>query len=145
MSAKSWDEVEITTIFKSWGKLLRCGSLDVSDKNSESASNSDDVDVDSLLNDMEVPLEERTDWLAADKDGCGYHQFSEEEIVSIARDEDAENGEEENDDDKITPPTISHASACQALQSFTYLEQQPSASMQTMVILNGLLLETARE
>ena len=75
---------------------------------------------------MEVPSEERTDWLAADKDDCGYREFSEEEIVSIAREEVAENSEEENDDHEITSPTVSHASACQALQTvLTYLEQQP--------------------
>ena len=33
MSAKSWDEVEATTIVKSWSKLLK--SSDESDKNSK--------------------------------------------------------------------------------------------------------------
>ena len=57
MSAKSWDEVEATTIVKSWSKLLK--SSDESDKNSKDGG--DDVDVESLLNDMDVPSEERTD------------------------------------------------------------------------------------
>ena len=57
MSAKSWDEVEATTIVKSWSNLLK--SSDESDKNSKDGG--DDVDVESLLNDMDVPSEERTD------------------------------------------------------------------------------------
>ena len=111
MSAKSWNEVEAGTIIKNWSKLLKC--QDVSDKDSEGAG--DDVDVNSLLNDMDVPSEERTDWFTADEGDPGYREFSEEEIVSIARDENTENTEEEDDKEEITPPTVSHAKACQAL------------------------------
>ena len=140
MSARSWDEVKAGTIIKSWSKLLKC--QDVSDKEVEGAG--DDVDVNSLLNDMDVPSEEKTDWLTADERDPGYREFSEEEIVSIARDENTENAKEE-DDEEITPLTVSHAKACQALQTvLMYLEQQPKAPMGTMVILTGLLLETAK-
>lgn len=49
---------------------------------------------------------------------------------------------------EITPPTVSHANACQALQivlTYMYLEEQPTALMGAMVIVNRLLLETAKE
>ena len=142
MSAKSCDEVEAGTIIKSLSKLLKY--QDVSDKDSEGVG--DDVDVNSHLNDMDVPSEGRTDWLTADEGDPGYREFSEEEIVSIARDENTENTEEEGDEEEITPPTVSHAKACEALQTvLMYLEQQPTAPMGTTVILNGLLLETAKK
>ena len=48
MSAKNWDE---SNIGKSWNKLFKCTGE--SDRNSEGAD--DDVDVNSLSNDMEVP------------------------------------------------------------------------------------------
>ena len=78
MSAKSWDEVEAGTIIKSWSKLLKCQDVHVSDKDFKGAG--DDVDVNSLLNDMDVPW---TDWLTADEGDPGYRKFSEEEIVSL--------------------------------------------------------------
>ena len=68
MSAKSWDEVEVSSIAKSWNKLLKC--TDESDGNPEGAD--DDVDVNSLLNDMEVPSEKKTKWLSADEGDPGY-------------------------------------------------------------------------
>ena len=105
MSAKNWNEVETGTIIKSWSKLLKCPN--VSDEDSEGAG--DDVDVSSLLNDMDIPFEERTDWLMADESDPGYREFSEKEIVSIAR-ENTENAEKENDEE-ITPPTVSYANA----------------------------------
>ena len=46
---------------------------DVSDKDSEGAG--DDVNVNSLLNDMDVPSEERTDWLTADEGDPGYREL----------------------------------------------------------------------
>ena len=141
ISAKSCDKEEAGTIIQSCSKLLKCQN--VSDKDSEGAG--DDVDVNSLLNDMDIPSEERTDCLTADEGDPGYREFSEEEIVSIARDENTENTEEEDDEEEITPPTVSHAKACQAPQIvLMYLDQQPTAPMGTMVILSGLLLETAK-
>ena len=68
MSAKSWNEVETSTIIKSWSKLLN--HFDTSDMVSKSVGS--DVDVDSILNDMNVPSEEREDWLKADEDDPGY-------------------------------------------------------------------------
>ena len=51
-----------------------------------------------------------------------------------------EGSNEDDDDEEVNPPTLSHASACQALQTVvTYLEQHPVVPMSTMVILNGLL------
>ena len=84
---------------------------------------------------MGVPSEERTGWLKADEHDPGYCEFSEAEIISIGREKNEETNEEEADDDKINPPTVSHASACQALQTvITYLEQQPTAPMGTMIM-----------
>ena len=126
MSAKSWDEVDVSSIAKSWNKLLKC--TDESDRNSDGAR--DDVDVDSLLNDMEVPSEEKImEWLRADEGDPGYQEFTEEEIISIAREENegALTNEDADDDDEIIPPTVSHATACQSIQTLlTYLEQQPT-------------------
>ena len=88
---------------------------------------------------MDVPSTERTDWLTADEGDPGYREFSKEEIVSIVS---KGSKEEEDDDNKEDPPTVSHASACQALLQtvVTYLEQHPVVPMSTMVILNGLTL-----
>ena len=145
MSAKSWDEVDVSSIAKSWNKLLKC--TDESDRNSDGAR--DDVDVDSLLNDMEVPSEEKImEWLRADEGDPGYQEFTEEEIISIAREENegALTNEDADDDNEIIPPTVSHATACQSIQTLlTYLEQQPTAPMGTIVLLNGLLMETAQK
>lgn len=120
MSAKSWEEVEAGTIVKSWSKLLRCP--DLSNKDCEGAS--DNADVSSLLNNMGVPSEESTDWVTADEGDPGYCELSEVEIVSVAREEivsvareENEGINEEEDDDKTTPPTVSHASTCQVLQT----------------------------
>ena len=51
MSATSWKEVETVTIVKSWRKLLKMP--DTPDKHSNGAA--DGLDVNSLLNDMDVP------------------------------------------------------------------------------------------
>ena len=66
---------------------------------------------------------------------------------SIVTEEDTECTEEELEGEEgITQVTVSHATACNALQTvLTYLEQQPATPMDTVVILNGLLLETARK
>ena len=91
MSAISWNEMETVTIVKSWRKLLK--SPDAPDKDSDGAA--DGLDVNSLLNDMDIPFEERTDWLTAGEGDPGYHEFSGDEIVSIAREEIAEEEEDE--------------------------------------------------
>ena len=86
-----------------------------------------------VMNDMDVPSEERTDWLTADNGDPGYREITEEEIISIAKKDDAVTNETEDDDDEeVTSPNVSHASACQALQTvLTYLEQQPAVPMGT--------------
>ena len=116
-------------------------SPDAPDKESDGVA--DGLDVNSLLNGMDVHSEERTDWLTADEDDTSYRKFSEDEIVSIAREE---NAEEEDDEEEIAAPTVSHADTCQELQTvLTYLDQQPSAPKDTIVILNGLLLQTTKK
>ena len=54
----------------------------------------------------------------------GYRDFSDE-IVSIVREDDTECTEEELEDEEgITQVTVSHATACNSLQTvLTYLEQ----------------------
>ena len=48
------------------------------------------------------------------------------------------------DDVEAILPTVSHAMACKAIQTvLTYLEQQPSTPMGTVVTLNGLLTEAS--
>ena len=94
---------------------------------------------------MGIPTEEGANWLTADECDTSYHEYTEEEIASIVRMEREQSNEEEEEED-INPPIVSHASACQALQTvLTYLEQQPSVPMGTMVTLNGLLIEAAKK
>ena len=92
-----------------------------------------------------ISSEERTDWLPADEGDPSYREYTEEEIASIVREENEANDDEEDDDD-IVLPTVSHATACQAIETIlTYLEQQPFIPIGTVVTLNGLLVETAKK
>ena len=95
---------------------------------------------------MEVPSEEKMEWLRADEGDPGYQEFTEEEIISIAREENEGALTNEDADDEIIPPTVSHATACQSIQTLlTYFEQQPTAPLGTIVLLNGLLMGTAQK
>ena len=140
MSAKSWSEVEASSIAKCWNKLLICSD----DSNQDTEDAGDDEDINSILSDMEIPPGERSDWLRADESDPGYHEYTEEEIVSIAREENESEQDDDENDIETTLPTVSHAMACKAIQTvLTYLEQQPSTPMGTVVTLNGLLTEAS--
>ena len=139
MSAKSWSEVEESTLARSWSKLLSL--LDVEREASDTS-----LQIDMVIDELHVPAEERSDWLTLDKNDPGYHEYTDEELVTHVREESEGNDEEEDDDDNIVTQTGSHSQACQALETvLVYLEQQPEIPMSTTVLLNSLLTQTARK
>ena len=138
MSAKSWSKVEESTTARSWSKLLslpddpECKATDTSHE------------IDEVMDELHVPAEERADWLTHESNDPGYHEYTDEELVTHVREESEENDDE--DDNDVVTQTASHAQACQALETvLAYLEQQPEIPMSTTVLLNGLLIQTARK
>ncbi len=57
-----------------------------------------------------------------------------------------EKGDEDEDEDVVNVPTVSHAQACKSFETIlVYLEQQPGVPMNATVLINGLLIETAKK
>ena len=119
MSAKSWDEVKEETIAKSWNKLLSFS--DVNQRDCKCATT--DLDIDTLMDKLDIPRTERIDWLTSDQNDPGYHEFTDDEIVTLAREKHC--SEDESDgDEEVIPETVSHAQAFKALETvLTYAEQ----------------------
>ena len=137
MSAKSWREVEESTIARSWSKLLSLP--DVPEREATNTS----LEIDAVMDELHVPPEERSDWLMLEKNDPGYHEYTDEELVMHVTGRSEENDEE---DDDIVTQTVSHAQACQALETvLAYLKQQPEVPMSTTVLVNALLSQTARK
>ena len=102
-----------------WNKLLICSD----DFNQDTKDPGDNVDINLILNYMEIPPGDRSDWLRADESDSGYHEHTEEEIASIAREENDIKQDDEDDVETILS-IVSHAMACKAIQTvLTYLEQ----------------------
>ena len=140
MSAKSWSEVEESTIARGWSRLLSLPDVP------ECEASDTSLQIDMVMDELHVPAEERSDWLTLDKNDPGYHEYTDEELVTHVREESEENDEEEDDDDNVVTQTVSHSQACQALETvLVYLEQQPEIPMSTTVLLNSLLTQTARK
>ena len=138
MSAKSWSEVEESTIARSWSKLLSLSDVP------ECEASDTSLQIDMVMDEIHVPAEERSDWLTLEKNDPGYHEYTDEELVTHVREESEENDDE--DDDSVVTQTVSHSQACQALETvLVYLEQQPEIPMSTTVLLNSLLIQTARK
>ena len=138
MSARSWDEVKEPTIAKSWKKLLSSSASpqqevesDASQQDPESTNMQSRIV--KALDTLNIPSAERVDWLTSDNNVPGYHDYSEEEIVALLREEGENNFNE--DEDEETAPTVSHAQACQAFETvLVYLEQQPHVPMNATVL-----------
>ena len=136
MSAKSWTEVEESTIRKSWNKLLP-GLTDNAD-----VSEHEETSLNEVMDKLHVPAEERSDWLTLDSNDPGYHEYTDEELV-IHGNASEEKEENEEDNDELFTQNVSHAQACQALETvLAYVEQQPEVPMSTTILLNSLLIQT---
>ena len=139
MSVKSWTEVEESTIRKSWNKLLP-GLTDNAD-----VSEHEETSLNEVMDKLHVPAEERSDWLTLDSNDPGYHEYTDEELV-IHGNASEEKEENEEDNDELFTQNVSHAQACQALETvLAYVEQQPEVPMSTTILLNSLLIQTARK
>ena len=79
MSAKSWSEVEESTIARSWSKLLSLP--DVPEREASDTS----LQIDMVMDELHVPAEERSDWLTLDKNDPGYHEYTDEELFLIRK------------------------------------------------------------
>ena len=130
--------MEESTIARSWSKLLylpdvlECEVTDTS------------LEIDAVMDEIDVPVEERSDWLTIESNNPNYHEYTDEELVTHVREECEENDDE--DDNDVVTQTVSNAQACQAWEIvISYLEQQPEIPMNTTVLLNGLLIQTIRE
>ena len=143
MTAKSWNEVEQQTIAKSWKKLWPIVNGPDEDQHEDSTELSD-VSVETLLDRMDIPHEDHREWLATDSIEYGYRDPSDEEIIRIVREETDNTTEEEEQDNSL--PKVSHAKACQALETIIlYAEEQSDIPMSTSLILNGLLLQASEK
>ena len=104
MSAKSWSEVEES---RSWHKLLSLSDVP------ECEATDTNLEIDAVMDELHVPAEERVDWLTLESTDPGYHEYTDEELVTHVREESEEN--EDEDDNDVVTQTVSHAQACQAL------------------------------
>ena len=139
MSAKCWDEVGEMTIVKSWSKLLSIPTS--TDEQQEDPSE----DIETLLDKHNIPTQEREEWIAADVNDPGYHKYTEDEIIKIAH-EEVSGVQEEEDEEEIDEPLVTHTQACEAAETLLkYLEQQPDIPISTTILLNGLLMQAARK
>ena len=139
MSAKCWDEVGEITIAKSWNKLLSISTS--TDEQQEDPSE----DIEILLDKHNIPTQEREEWIAADVNDPGYHEYTEDEIIKIAQDE-VSGVQEEEYEEEIDEPMVTHTQACEAAETLLkYLEQQPDIPISTTIFLNGLLMQAARK
>ena len=144
MSARSWDEVKEPTIAKSWKKLLSSSASPQQEVESDASQQGPEyTNMQSTLDTLNIPSAERVDWLNSDNNVPGYHDYSEEEIVALLREEGENNF---NEDDEETAPTASHAQACQAFETvLVYLEQQPHVPMNATVLINGLYMKAVKK
>jgi hypothetical protein len=73
------------------------------------------------MDDLHMPSERRLAWLTLENNDPGYHEYTVGELVTHVRE-----GSEQNDDKAdydIVTPTVSHAQACQAMETvLVYLE-----------------------
>ena len=117
MSAKCWDEAGEITIVGSWNELL----LSISTSTDEQQDLSEDIET--LLDKHNIPTQERQEWIAADVNDPGYHEYTEDEIIKIAQEEVSEVQEEEYEEE-IDEPMVMHTQACEAAETLLkYLEQ----------------------
>ena len=109
MSAKCWSEVEKCTISRCWNKLLYLKEAPAQEKGKDTDTN---TDIDTIMDELQVTPEERSEWLTMEDNDPGYHEYSDEELVVHVTGNNDE-GEEENDD--VVTQSVSHGQACQAL------------------------------
>ena len=100
MSAKSWREVEESTIARSWSKVL---SLPDVAKHEATDTN---LEINSVLAELHVPPEERSEWLMLDNTDPGYHEYTDEELVAHVTEKNEDDDEKE--DDKEITHTVPH-------------------------------------
>ena len=101
------------------------------------------VEIEAVMDELIVPNEERAEWLSIiDNSDPGYHEYTDEELVMHV----TGINEDEEEEDDVMCPTMSHAQACKALEMvITYLGQQSDTPMSTTVLINSLLSQTARK
>ncbi len=147
MAAKSWDEVCHSTICKSWKKLLPMETIAEEEPSSSEVEQSEiaTADIQELCNDGEFS-DCQTEWLTADSQDCGYHDYTEEEIIALATEQNEGNDNESEDEDDGVSHVVSHSQACDALETvLTYLQQQAHVPESTTVTINSLLIETNKK
>ena len=130
MFARSRDEVKESTIAKSWKKLLSSSASPQQEVESDASQQDPESTImqsriDKASDTLNIPSAERVDWLTSDNNVPGYHDYSEEEILAVLR-EEGENkfNEDEDEENASAAPNVSHAQACQAFEIvLVYLEQ----------------------
>ena len=140
-----------STIAKSWKKLLSSSASpkqevesDASQQDPESTNMQSRIY--KALDTLNIPSAERVHWLTSDNNVPCYHDYSEEEIVSLLR-EEGENNFNEDEDEETAPtaPTVSHEQACQAFETvLVYLEQQPHVPMNATVLIMAFSWKQSR-
>ena len=146
MVAEAWDEIEASTLRKSWQKLIPISSsspsiniLDTHD-DSYNSCNGDGDNTDttfsecrSILNELGVQVED-TDvsaWLESDKGMSGCQTFTDDEICQLAMQESSTEPEDDSEEDEVDNNiTVSNATAAYMFeQCLEWLEHQQEADV----------------
>ena len=139
MSAKSWSEVEESTIARNWSKLLSLPDVP------ECEASDTSLLIDMVTNFMFQLKKDLIGLRSTKMIQATINTLTRNYVVTHVTEESEEN-DEEDDDDNVVTQIVSHSQACQALETvLVYLEQQPEIPMSTTVLLNSLLTQTARK
>ena len=144
LSAKCWNDIKPDSTTKSWKNILSTNPNQMaSAENNELASSASEME--GHLDNFDLTPTEKETWLTADAGDSCYRELTEDEIISCVNEVDV--AVEDNDvEDDEPPPTVTHAQACAALETvLKYLEQQPDIPMNTTIVVNSLLITTARK
>ena len=146
MAARSWMEVKESTLAQSWNKLLGHKEPDQEPTHDQPAGVT--TEINAILDRLDVPVDERIDWLKKDDNDTGYHDYTDEEIITLVHNEiesGDNNVDSEDDEDYLNASSISHAQACEALETVhKYLDQQPDVAVSTRMTVHNLLMQAAK-
>lgn len=156
MIAESWNEVNRSTLIKSWkklwpgvcdlpeNKLHEEGATCDDEKESNEKSSEEFIDLFHQIDDCsDVDASDIDNWLETDNDG-GYGALTDEEIIASCSSKDADN--ETDEDTEHQPKVISHEEATSSLEKLMgYFERQPETTPAELLMLKRMRDRTARK
>ncbi|XP_065840186.1 jerky protein homolog-like [Oscarella lobularis] len=144
MVAASWDEITMTTIRKSWRKIIPL-TQDEDDFDSNNDDSDDDdgaevLELSELAKNSSAPLDPKDifDWLRT-RDGNAETVLTDEEIIAKVQEGEHDIEPDESDDSDDERVTISHAEDSKMFEGcLAWLEQQPEANANNLRVLRTL-------